>query len=279
MHVRSLPALTLPPLSPLFYFNVCTRVRARTHTHTRGRAHTPLHCGCLQRLENNIRRWFVSFLLLESESLAYRCAPDCLAAGQGFCCRGHPSLYRCARMAGAHCCAHCCVHSWFPNSGPDACVASALATELSPHIPFCHSRCRYHSLPGSSWCVLRLTGNAWPAVWCSLQAGVCSFLVSEETCSLQRLLSSCLFLLPEASIMCPLCASTVLCVDVLSQEQNFPFSLPQKHCGLGQFSSLEEGLLASAMLGVGKEVHSGSHKGSNVFLPVNEGAWSVGIKK
>lgn len=76
--------------------------------------------------------------------------------------------------------------------------------------------------------------------------------------------------------MCPLRASTVPCVDVLSQEQNFPFSLLQKHCGLGQFSSLEDGLLASAMLGVGKEV---PHKGSNVFLLVNEGAWSVGIKK
>lgn len=79
--------------------------------------------------------------------------------------------------------------------------------------------------------------------------------------------------------MCPLCASTVPCVDVLSQEQNFPFSLVQKHCGLGQFNSLEDGLLACAMLGVGKEVPSGSYKGSNVFLPVNEGAWSVGIRK
>lgn len=168
-------------------------------------------------------------------------------------------------MTEVHCCVHFCVSSQYLNSGPHAC---GKCPELFPRPFHLQRECRHHSIPGSSPCVLRLMGNA---VWGSLLAGVCSCLVSEETCSLQRLLFSCSFLLPEAFVMCPLRASTVLCIGVLSQEQNFPFSLVQRHCGLGCFSSLEDGLLASAMHGVGEELPSGFHKGSNVLLPMQGG--------
>lgn len=245
------------------------------HTHT----HTPLHRGCLQRLENNVRCWFVSFLLLESESLAYGRAPGCLAASQGFCRRGHPSLHRCARMAGVHCCAHCCVHSWYPNSGPHSCVTSALATELSSR--------RSHFITAD---VDTTASQEAPGVcsdWWEMHgqlSDVHSRLEFAPSWSLRRhvpyrdhCLAVCLSF--QKHPLCVLCVPPQ-CHVLTSLVKNRIFHSPWYRSTVDWDSlTLLDGLLACAMLGVEKEVPSGSHKGSNVFLPVNEGAWSVGIRK